>query len=80
VLGVLYTVLVWGFGLLFGIGSFIAVPFQKDPQLFRIWFAGQQLLNFLVEVLITPILLIGTSVYYFDLRVHKEGLGCWSRS
>jgi hypothetical protein len=43
-----------------------------DPSMVRVWGAMAQVGSFTGTVLVGPILLIATSIYYFDLRVRKE--------
>jgi uncharacterized membrane protein len=46
---------------------------QHNPGLTRMLTALMQVSATIGSVLVTPILLIATSVFYFDLRVRKEG-------
>ena len=43
-----------------------------DPAMLRVWTALMQIGNFVAGVLVTPILTIASSIFYFDLRVRKE--------
>jgi hypothetical protein len=45
---------------------------RNDPAMMRVWLALAQVLNTVGSVLVTPILMIASSVFYFDLRVRKE--------
>ena len=73
VLYLLYFVLAIGAGLLLGVPLSLAILSAKDdPSALRSWLAVQQVGNVIVTAFITPFLLIGTSLFYFDLRVRKE--------
>ncbi len=73
VLYLLYLVLAMGIGLLLGLPiGFALAAARNDPAALRTWLAAQQVLNVVVTALVTPIILIGTSVFYFDLRVRQE--------
>ena len=45
---------------------------RTHPESVRMWTALAQVGNTIGETLITPILLIATAIFYFDLRVRKE--------
>ncbi len=69
----LYCVLAIGFTVL------AALPFApmiaaltNNPAMLRIFLAGEVVFSAIIEFLLTPILLIATSIYYYDLRVRKE--------
>jgi len=57
-----------------------AVPFEflaglstvRNPDSARMWLALTQIGNSVAETLVTPILLIATAVFYYDLRARKE--------
>ena len=57
------------FAVPFGIGVAAA---RHDPAAMRYWNAFAKVGDFFANVLVTPILLIATSVFYYDLRVRKE--------
>lgn len=44
----------------------------RHPDSIRMWAALAQMGNAVAETLVTPILLIATAVFYYDLRVRKE--------
>jgi hypothetical protein len=44
----------------------------KDPAVLRMWMVVMQIVNSTASVLVSPVLLIATAVFYFDLRVRKE--------
>jgi hypothetical protein len=44
----------------------------KDPSLLRWSMALMQIGNSIAAILVSPFLLIATSVFYYDLRVRKE--------
>ncbi len=65
--------------ILYGIMMVFVVPFTvmmamsaKDPTMMRTSLILVQIGSFAAEVLVTPFLLIATSVFYYDLRVKKE--------
>jgi hypothetical protein len=58
------------FALPFGIGVATAL---KDPVMLRFWTAMTQVAESVAAILVRPILLIATSIFYYDLRVRKEG-------
>jgi len=45
---------------------------RTHPESLRMWAALVQVGNSIAETLVTPILLIATAVFYYDLRVRKE--------
>jgi hypothetical protein len=73
VLFLLYFVIAMAGGMLitlpFGIATVI---YKNDPGMLRGLTALTQVGNAVLNVIIEPILLIATSVFYFDLRVRKE--------
>jgi hypothetical protein len=75
VIGLLYFGIFYAATLLlmmpFGVGVVIAVA-KQDVEMLRMWSALMNVGSFVVQVLVSPILLIATSVFYFDLRVRKE--------
>jgi hypothetical protein len=67
------------FVILYAAVALVAIPFgigivfsQNDPAMLRTWSALSEVGSFLAQVLITPVLTIGLSIFYFDLRVRKE--------
>jgi hypothetical protein len=69
----LYFVILYAAVLLFAIPFGIGIAFShNDPALVRTWSALSEVGSFVAEVLIAPILTIGMSIFYFDLRVRKE--------
>jgi len=70
----LYFVVSFGFGLIMSLplGVVIATG-ARDPSVVQTWSSVQVVLSTILEVLLSPILLIATSIYYYDLRVRKEG-------
>jgi hypothetical protein len=50
----------------------VALSAVRHPESVRTWLALAQVGNTIGETLITPILLIATAIFYFDLRVRKE--------
>lgn len=73
VLYLLYFVLFFAIGLVAEVPiSLMAQRANGDPQILRESMALNLIVNTVLSVLIEPILLIGASVFYFDLRVRKE--------
>ncbi len=73
VLYILYFVLTIAIGGLAGAPLQVAiVSARHDPAMLRFYLALNQVVSVAINVLITPVILIGTSVFYFDLRVRKE--------
>lgn len=73
VIGVLYFVLLYAAMFLFMIPFGVSVALTaKDPSMLRTSLALMQVGNVLAAILVSPILLIATSVFYYDLRVRKE--------
>jgi hypothetical protein len=76
-----FIILVLYFAVSAGIGLLLAAPFSfltvltiaENPGLAQLWAALGEVGGTIGSVLVTPILLIATSVFYFDLRVRKEG-------
>jgi hypothetical protein len=69
----LYFFLTYAAALLIGGPLGVAIALHgKDPNTLRILTAALQVSSFLVGILIGPILLIATSLFYYDLRVRKE--------
>lgn len=69
----LYVVILYAALFLFGIPFGIAMQSAaKDPAMLRVWTALMQIGNFVAGVLVTPVLTIASSIFYFDLRVRKE--------
>lgn len=74
VLIVLYFVLSIAGGMLFQLPFTIAtLTYRNNAAMLQMWAAFTQVGNTLVNIVVSPILLIATSVFYFDLRVRKEG-------
>lgn len=68
------------FVILYASVSLFAIPFgigiglsRNNPLMLRTWSALAEVGSFGAEVLIAPILTIAISIFYFDLRVRKEG-------
>jgi len=61
-------------------GAVLAFPFEfiislstsQNPGALEMWTALAQVGNAISETLVTPIALIATAIFYFDLRVRKE--------
>ncbi|MGH9647819.1 MAG: hypothetical protein ACRD4E_13495 [Bryobacteraceae bacterium] len=71
---VLSVVMTYAAQLLLALPAAAALALQAGgPGMIRFWTALTQVGSSLASILITPILLIATAVFYFDLRVRKEG-------
>jgi len=69
----LYIVMLYAAMFLFAIPFGVMVAaFAKDPSMMRTSMALLQVGSFIAQVLVSPFLLIATSVFYYDLRVRKE--------
>lgn len=75
ILFLVYFVLAFAATLLTGVPLGLAVVTYRDnPGALQIWMALTQTANALLNILIIPILLIATCLFYFDLRVRKEAV------
>jgi Membrane domain of glycerophosphoryl diester phosphodiesterase len=73
VIYLLYFVLLYAAILLFMIPFGVAIALAaKDPSMLRLSLGLMQVGQFLAGILVSPFLLIATSVFYYDLRVRKE--------
>src|SRR3984893_1030063 len=73
VIYLLYFVLLYAAILLFMIPFGVAIALAaKDPSMVRLSLGLMQVGQFLAGILVSPFLLIATSVFYYDLRVRKE--------
>jgi len=73
VIYLLYGALLYGAVLLLEFPFLFGVALsQKDPAMLRVWMSLMQVGSFLGTVLVTPILTIASTVFYYDLRVRKE--------
>jgi hypothetical protein len=69
----LYVVILYAALFLFDMPFAIGAQFAAhDPAMLRLLTALMQVGNFVAGVLITPVLTIASSIFYFDLRVRKE--------
>jgi hypothetical protein len=70
----LFVAMLYAVNLLFMIPFGVALAFAaKDPSLARLALVLMQVGTFLAAILVNPFFLIATSVFYYDLRVRKEG-------
>ena len=70
---VLYGVLLVIMGIVFGaIPTFLAATARNNPPMLMMWGAITDISTSVGAVLVSPFLLIATSLFYFDLRVRKE--------
>lgn len=73
VLLLLYFAIAMAGGLLIGIPFGVAtVVYRNNPAALQTSMALNQVASAVINTLVVPILLIATSVFYFDLRVRKE--------
>jgi hypothetical protein len=75
VIYLLYLVILFGFALLL-VSPFSALAVFagiKNPEMMRFWTFMADLGNRVSSTLVSPFLLIASAVFYFDLRVRKEG-------
>jgi|SRR5579872_1061446 len=71
---VLSVVLTYAAQLLLAVPAGIALAAQVGGSgMARYWLALTQIGSSIASILVAPILLIATAVFYFDLRVRKEG-------
>jgi len=68
-----FTVLSSGAGAVAGFAFIPIARSHNDPSVLRLWTSVILVVQFFNTSLITPILLIASSVFYFDLRIRKEG-------
>jgi hypothetical protein len=76
-----FGIFVLYFALFYAMSMLLSWPFlflivystaQKNLALLGMWTALNQVGNFIAVTLVTPILTIATTVFYYDLRVRKE--------
>lgn len=73
-IALLSAVLAYAAQLLLAVPALVALAAQiGGPSMIRFWTAMTQVGSSAASILVTPILLIATAVFYFDLRVRKEG-------
>jgi hypothetical protein len=71
---VLFVVLTYAASLLFTVPAAIALALRAGgANMIRFWTAVTQVGASIGSILVTPILRIATAVFYYDLRVRKEG-------
>ncbi len=70
---ILAVVLTYGAQILFAVPfGILMVSAAKDPAMLRFWLAMTQVSSSIATTLVQPVLLIATSIFYYDLRVRKE--------
>jgi hypothetical protein len=74
-----FVILILSVVLTYAAQILLALPFgiamataTKDPAMFRVWAALTQVGASVATALVRPVLVIATSIFYFDLRVRKE--------
>jgi hypothetical protein len=74
-----FLMLLLYFVLFFGASALFAWPFtvglvvaRNNPEMVRFWAAMVNVGSYVATVLVTPILTIASSIFYYDLRVRKE--------
>lgn len=73
VLILLFFILSIAAGMLVGVPFGVAViTYKNNPGMLQTFTALTQVSNAVLSIIITPILLIATALFYFDLRVRKE--------
>jgi uncharacterized membrane protein (DUF485 family) len=74
VIALIYFVIAMAGSMLFSMPLGLAIVFYRNnPAMIQLWTAITQVGQAVVDTLISPIFMIATSVFYFDLRVRKEG-------
>ncbi len=68
----LYFAVAFGIGLLFGVPIGYLADARGAFENAKLLLVLQQVANIIVSILVQPLLLIGISIFYFDLRVRKE--------
>jgi len=69
----LYSAILYAALFLFDIPFAIGIQIEShNPSMVRLLTALMQVGNFIAGVLVTPVLTIASSIFYFDLRVRKE--------
>jgi hypothetical protein len=69
----LYAVILYAALILLNVPFVFAIQASAhDPRMVQAWTALMQVGNFFSTVLITPVLTIASSIFYFDLRIRKE--------
>jgi hypothetical protein len=73
VIYILYFALLYGAFLLFSFPFLMGIALTgKDPAMMVMWMSLSQVGSSIATILVTPILTIATTVFYYDLRVRKE--------
>jgi hypothetical protein len=73
VIYLLYFAIFYGLFLLFAFPFLIAIGLSaKNPGMVSTWLALSQFGTSIATILVTPIVTIATTVFYYDLRVRKE--------
>jgi membrane-anchored glycerophosphoryl diester phosphodiesterase (GDPDase) len=74
VLLLIYIVISMAAALVFQVPFTIAsIAYRNNFAMLQFWTALTQVGDTIINIVVSPILLIATSVFYFDLRVRKEG-------
>lgn len=53
--------------------SFVASLYARNPDVAHLWLVASQVGSLLAAILVAPVMLIATALFYYDLRVRKEG-------
>ncbi len=74
-----FVVMLFYFAVAIGLSTLVVLPITliiaanaNNPDVVRSWASVQTVLSAIAEALLTPIVLIATSIFYYDLRVRKE--------
>lgn len=68
----LFLVLTYGASLLLQWPIFLAVTARHNPSMQKFWMSLGQIGGSIATILVQPIFLIASSIFYYDLRVRKE--------
>jgi hypothetical protein len=70
---VFYVAVAGGLELMVSLPAVLGIAMNStNPDAVRAWASVQTIVGSFAEIVLTPILLIATAIYYYDLRVRKE--------
>jgi hypothetical protein len=73
VIYLLYLAIFYAIFILFAFPFMVAVGVSaRNPAMVTVWTMFMQVGNSLASILVTPIITIASTVFYYDLRVRKE--------
>ncbi len=67
-----FVAISFGSGSVTGLTLIPIIRSHNDPAVLRLWTSLTLIVQAVTNSLVTPVLLISTSVFYFDLRIRKE--------